>query len=264
MSGSKPTTCCGRRDVLHFLFVIVYFCAYFERKISLLSSVVVFVVAVVFLVQLLWLVFLCTCFGRQQRAEVSSRPDDFAHVRLTGLCLGLPGWAGTRKVKTIWILLKQETVSGSSISWAACKSAPRSRQITRPDALPATQPTASKHWSKSTGPVDFAATRRPVRARGRCRISQPRFLAECRKRQLNQVSLVLLHFRLSTFSDLYWVCLSVFSCTVLFVSISQVIGCEDRLRNDLYCVEWGVKLYSNQPTNLHDSTYTGSFALICS
>jgi len=28
-----------------------------------------------------------------------------------------------------------------------------------------------------------------------------------------------------------------------------VIGCEDRLQNDLYCVEWGVKLYSNQPTN---------------
>ena len=26
-----------------------------------------------------------------------------------------------------------------------------------------------------------------------------------------------------------------------------MIGCEDRLRNDLYCVEWGVKLYSNQP-----------------
>ena len=30
------------------------------------------------------------------------------------------------------------------------------------------------------------------------------------------------------------------------VSISQVIGCEDRLRNDQYCVEWGVKLYCNQ------------------
>jgi len=54
------------------------------------------------------------------------------------------------------------------------------------------------------------------------------------------------YFRLFTFFDLYRVCLSVFSCTVLFVSISQVIGCEDRLRNDLYCVEWGVKLYSNQ------------------
>jgi len=26
----------------------------------------------------------------------------------------------------------------------------------------------------------------------------------------------------------------------LFVSNSQVIGCEDRLRNDLYCVGWGV------------------------
>ena len=31
---------------------------------------------------------------------------------------GLPGLARTRKVKPIWILLKQETVSGSGISWA--------------------------------------------------------------------------------------------------------------------------------------------------
>ena len=53
-----------------------------------------------------------------------------------------------------------------------------------------------------------------VWARGQCRISPPRFLAECCKRQLNQVSFVPLYFRLSTFSDLYWVCLSVFSCTV--------------------------------------------------
>jgi len=69
---------------------------------------------------------------------------------------GLPGSAGTRKVKPILILLKQETVSGSGISWAVCKSATRSRQITmpaphhsifyRPDALTAAQPTASKHW----------------------------------------------------------------------------------------------------------------------
>ena len=78
------------------------------------------------------------------------------HTRLTAFFPGLPGWAGTRNVKPIWILLKQETVSGSGISWAICKSTPRSRQITmpaphhsvfyRPDALPATQPTASKHW----------------------------------------------------------------------------------------------------------------------
>ena len=47
-------------------------------------------------------------------------------------CQGLPGGANTRKVKRIWILLKQETVSGSGISWAICKSAPRSRQITMP------------------------------------------------------------------------------------------------------------------------------------
>ena len=42
---------------------------------------------------------------------------------------------------------------------------------------------------------------RPVWARGRCRISPPRFLAECCKRQLKQGSLVLLYFRLSAFSD---------------------------------------------------------------
>jgi len=80
----------------------------------------------------------------------------YTHTRLMALCPGLTGWAGTRKVKPIWILLKQETLSGSGISWAICRSAPRSRQITtpapnhsvfyRPDALPATQPTASKHW----------------------------------------------------------------------------------------------------------------------
>ena len=79
------------------------------------------------------------------------------HTRLTAHCPGLPRLASTRKVKPIWILLKQETVSGIDISWAICKqSAPRSRQITmpaphqsvfyRPDALPAAQPTASMHW----------------------------------------------------------------------------------------------------------------------
>ena len=37
-----------------------------------------------------------------------------------------------QKGKTMWILLKQETMSGSGISWAICKSAPCSRQITTP------------------------------------------------------------------------------------------------------------------------------------
>ena len=49
------------------------------------------------------------------------------HTSLMALCLGLPRWAGTRKVKPIWILPKQETVSGSGMSWAVCKSAPHSR-----------------------------------------------------------------------------------------------------------------------------------------
>jgi len=93
------------------------------------------------------------------------------HNRLTALCLEQPGWACTRKVKPIWILLKQETVSGSGISWAIYKSAPRSRHThnhasTPPlnflqDGCPSCRPTNSvkapkavstvgnKHWSKS-------------------------------------------------------------------------------------------------------------------
>ena len=56
----------------------------------------------------------------------------FTDSHLMAFLPGLPGWAGTRKVKPIWILLKQETVSGSGMSRATCKSAPRSRQITTP------------------------------------------------------------------------------------------------------------------------------------
>ena len=68
---------------------------------------------------------------------------------------GLPGWAGTRKVRPIWISLKQETVSGSGISWAISKSAPHSRQMTTPApdhsvflqaGCPSYRSTASQHW----------------------------------------------------------------------------------------------------------------------
>ena len=48
-------------------------------------------------------------------------------TRLIALCPGLPRSASTRKVKPIWILLKQDTVSGSGISWAIWKSAICSR-----------------------------------------------------------------------------------------------------------------------------------------
>ena len=58
--------------------------------------------------------------------------DKYTHPCLVALCPGLTGWAGTRKVKPIWILLEQETVSGSGISWAIRQSAPHSREITTP------------------------------------------------------------------------------------------------------------------------------------
>jgi len=66
---------------------------------------------------------------QRQRTEGLSNTTN-THTHLTALFPGLPGRACTRKVKAIWILLKQEIVSGSGISWATCKSAPRSRQIT--------------------------------------------------------------------------------------------------------------------------------------
>jgi len=50
-----------------------------------------------------------------------------------------------QKGKTIWILLKEETVSGSGISLAICKSAPRSRQTTMP----------APHHSVFTGRMPF-------------------------------------------------------------------------------------------------------------
>jgi len=50
-----------------------------------------------------------------------------------------------QKGKPIWILLKQETVSGNTISWATCKSAPPSRQITMP----------APHHSVFTGQMPF-------------------------------------------------------------------------------------------------------------
>ena len=77
----------------------------------------------------------CWCWGDEElnkaAADSQSTPTcmmllclvgfaDFTrstHTHLTALFLGLPGWAGSRKVKPIWILLKQDTVSGSGISW---------------------------------------------------------------------------------------------------------------------------------------------------
>ena len=77
--------------------------------------------------------------------KIHTRTHARTHIHLTALCPKLPGWASTRKVKPIWILLKQETVSGSGISRAICKSAPRTRQITTP----------APHYSVFTGRMPF-------------------------------------------------------------------------------------------------------------
>ena len=84
-------------------------------------------------------------YDAMRDAEFNVRSHTHTHTRLTALFPGLPGWADTRKVKPIWILLKQETVSGSGISWAMYKSAPRSRQVTMP----------APHHSVFTGRMPF-------------------------------------------------------------------------------------------------------------
>ena len=76
---------------------------------------------------------ICCWMPCRSTAATECQPcSTHTHTCLTALCPGLPRWAGTRKVKPVWILLKQETMSGSGISCAICKSAPRSRQITMP------------------------------------------------------------------------------------------------------------------------------------
>jgi len=89
------------------------------------------------------------------RAVTVSSSLWWVYTRLTVL---FPGEPVPEREKPIWILLKQETVSGSDISWAICKHAACTSLQTdnhastpplsfyRPDALPAAQPTASKHW----------------------------------------------------------------------------------------------------------------------
>ena len=85
----------------------------------------------------------------------------YTHIHTHTRAFNGPLFGSTRvsryqKCKTSLDLPKQETVSGSGIIWAICKSAPCSRQITmpaphhsdfyRPDALPAAHPAASNHW----------------------------------------------------------------------------------------------------------------------
>jgi len=96
-------------------------------------------------------IFVCI----RQPKPIVAKPNIHMHTH-AHTHTGLPGLAGTRKVKPVWILLKLETVSGSGISWAVCKSAPRCRQITMPAphhsvflqaGCPSCHPTNSVKWS---------------------------------------------------------------------------------------------------------------------
>ena len=79
------------------------------------------------------------------------------HTHLTALFLGLPGWASKRKVKTNldfteardsewqWNPLGHMQVC-TSLQTDNHTSTPPLSFFYRPDALPAAQPTVSKHW----------------------------------------------------------------------------------------------------------------------
>jgi len=75
------------------------------------------------------------------------------HTRLIALCPWLPGWSGTTKVKQsrfYWSKRRWVAVASAG-SYTSLHLAPDRQpcQHTRPDALPATQRTASKHWRHS-------------------------------------------------------------------------------------------------------------------
>jgi len=80
------------------------------------------------------------------------------HIRLTALCPGLPGSAGTRKVKPIWIWRKQVTVSGSGTAgpYANLHLAPDRQHASTPPlsflqaGCPSCRPTNSVKALKAT------------------------------------------------------------------------------------------------------------------
>ena len=76
------------------------------------------------------------------RVHILCGPHENTQTRtFNGPFPGLSGFADARKVKLIWISLKQGALSGSGISWAICKSAPRS------DRQPLQHPTTQFYFA---------------------------------------------------------------------------------------------------------------------
>ena len=72
----------------------------------------------------------CVPSLHSQTQQLQINPTQQTQSPASAAVLTIDTHTSTRKVKPTWILLEQETVSGSRISWAVCKSVPRSRQIT--------------------------------------------------------------------------------------------------------------------------------------
>jgi len=85
--------------------------------------------------------------------------DSITHTNMfNGLCPGLRRWASTRKVKTNldfigardsewqWHQLGHMQICTSLQANNHASTPPTTQVFYRPDALPAAQPTASKHW----------------------------------------------------------------------------------------------------------------------
>jgi len=70
--------------------------------------------------------------------------------QFNGLLSSTTQWAGTKKVSPIWIILKQETVSGSGISWTTmhiCNSLQTDKHTNTPPLQATRYPYC--HWTNN-------------------------------------------------------------------------------------------------------------------
>jgi len=74
--------------------------------------------------------------------------------RFAALFPGLPRWAGTRKVKPIWILLTRESMRGSGIIWTGS-----TLTHTHPFDGPLSRTTRVSRYQKGKPNLDFTETR---------------------------------------------------------------------------------------------------------
>ena len=145
-------------------------------------------------------------------------------------------------------------MSGSGIRWAICKSAPRSRQITKPAphrsvflqaGCPSCHPTNSAKALKAVHTHPFPMNVRlyagtsfqhdELLLLSTSRIGRFHFQTGCHKRRLNLALVFVFSFFVVYFVTDACFLSGFFSFSVL----SLEIGWEERLWNDLFCVRSG-------------------------